>query len=304
MSSPALARIQLLAAAALFSTGGAAIKATALDAWQVAGFRSGVAALVLALLLPASRRIFRWKILLVAVAYAATLILFVTANKLTTAANTIFLQSTAPLYILLLGPFLLHERIRRSDLVFMGVVAVGMALFFVGTEEPVATAPNPALGNVLAAAAGVTWALTVMGLRWLGREEGENAALPTVVAGNVVAFLACLPWALPVTEAAAVDWLVIGYLGAVQIGLAYLLLITGIRHVPALEASVLLLLEPALNPAWAWALLGERPSSWALVGGAIILLATLVRTWRDGRQRALAAAPRAGPPSGRSPPIG
>jgi drug/metabolite transporter, DME family len=77
MSSPALARIQLLAAAALFSTGGAAIKATALDAWQVAGFRSGVAALVLALLLPASRRIFRWKILLVA--YAATLILFVTA---------------------------------------------------------------------------------------------------------------------------------------------------------------------------------------------------------------------------------
>jgi drug/metabolite transporter, DME family len=114
-----------------------------------------VAALALALLLPASRRIWSWHVLPVGAAYAATLILFVTANKLTTAANAIFLQSTAPLYILLLGPLLLREPVRRSDLGFMGAVAVGLLLFFVGTEEPVATAPNPARGNVLALLSGV-----------------------------------------------------------------------------------------------------------------------------------------------------
>ncbi|HLS47395.1 MAG TPA: hypothetical protein VK012_02685, partial [Gemmatimonadales bacterium] len=100
------ARLRLVLAALLFSTGGAAIKATTLTAWQVAGFRSGVAALVLFLLLPESRRGWSWRTLLVGISYAATLLLFVLANKLTTSANTIFLQSTAPLYILILSPLL------------------------------------------------------------------------------------------------------------------------------------------------------------------------------------------------------
>lgn len=277
-------RLQLLAAAALFSTGGAAIKATALSGWQVAGFRSGVAALVLALLLPAARRGWSWRVLLVGVAYASTLILFVTANKLTTAANTIFLQSTAPLYILLLGPWLLKEPIRRTDLIFMSAVGTGLLLFFVGAETPMATAPDPVRGNVLAALSGVSWAVTVMGLRWLGREsDGGGSALATVVAGNAIALLACLPFALPVQDATVADWLVVGYLGVFQIGLAYVFMTAAIRHVPALEAATLLLVEPALNPIWAWLVHGERPSPWALVGGTLILAATLIKTWWDGR---------------------
>ena len=102
----AVPRLQLLAAAVLFSTGGAAIKATTLTAWQVASFRSGVAALAVLLLVPAARRGFSPKVFLVSIAYAATMVLFVASNKATTAANAIFLQSAAPLYVLLLAPWL------------------------------------------------------------------------------------------------------------------------------------------------------------------------------------------------------
>lgn len=285
MSPHARHRLQLLAAAVLFSTGGAAIKATALTGWQVASFRSGVAALAIFLVIPAARRGWSWHVLPVGAAYAATMVLFVSANKLTTAANTIFLQSTAPLYILLLGPLLLREPIRRRDVLFMAVVGTGLLLFFVGAEAPAATAPDPRRGNLLAVLSGMCWALTVMGLRWLGsRDEGSGSALPTVVAGNAIAFFACLAPALPVVGATGADWLAIGYLGIFQIAAAYLLVTAALRHVPALEASTLLLVEPALNPVWAWMAHGERPGAWAILGGSLILAATIVKTWWDSRR--------------------
>lgn len=284
MPNPTLHRLQLLGAALLFSTGGAAIKATSLNAWQVAGLRSGVAAAAVFLLLPAARRGWSWHVLPVGVAYAVTLVLFVTANKLTTSASTIFLQSTAPLYLLLLGPLLLGERTRGRDLAYMAPVAVGLILFFVGADAPAGTAPDPPRGNLLAALSGVTWALTLVGLRWMGnRAGGEGSALPTVVAGNLIACAACLPFALPITGAGAADWVAVGYLGVFQIGAAYILLSAGIRHVPALEASVLLLLEPALNPVWSWLAHGETPGRWSIAGGLLILGATTLRTFRDGR---------------------
>ena len=277
----ASARIQILAAACLFSTGGAAIKAIEFGGWPIAGFRSGIAAVVLFLLVPAARRGWSWRVLPVGAAYAATLILFVLANRLTTAANAIFLQATAPLYILLLGPLLLREPIRRTDVLFMALVGTGLALFFVGREIPAATAPDPAAGNLLAAASGVTWALTVIGLRWIGRGgSGTVSAIVPVVAGNAIAFLVCLPLALPVPAGRPLDWILIAYLGVFQIGLAYLLLSAAIRNVSALEATLLLLLEPALSPAWAWLMHGEEPSAWALAGGTLIVATTLVRTWR------------------------
>ncbi|HVH12763.1 MAG TPA: DMT family transporter [Longimicrobium sp.] len=278
-------RLQLLGAALLFSTGGAAIKATELNAWQVAGFRSAVAAVALFLLLPAARRGWTWHVLPVGITYAVTLTLFVAANKLTTSANAIFLQSAAPLYMLLFGPLLLGEHVRRRDLAFMAPVVVGLCLFFVGAETPSThMATNPALGNILAITSGVAWALTLVGLRWMGnRAGGESSALPTVVAGNVIAFLACAPGAFPVTSGGAGDWLAVAYLGVFQIGAAYVLLTAGIRHVPALEASVLLLLEPALNPVWSWLVHGETPGPWSIAGGALILGATLLRTVADAR---------------------
>ncbi len=287
---PTRYRLGILAAALLFSTGGAAIKLCGLNGWQVACFRSGIAALTLALLFPSARRGWSWRTLIVGAAQAATLILFVLGNKLTTAASTIFLQSTAPLYILVLAPRLLRERARRSDLLLMAAIATGMALFFVDLEPAAASAPEPFLGNVLSATAGITWALTLLGLRWLARSKGAAATtdgdqgIAAVVLGNMLAFLVTLPAALPVTGSSASDWINIGYLGVVQIALAYLLLTYGFRRVPAFEASLLILVEPTLNPVWAWWVHNEVPGSWALVGGAIILMSTTAKSWRERRQ--------------------
>jgi len=295
------ARLRLVATAVLFSTGGAAIKGTALTAWQVSCFRSGVAAIALWLLVPAARRRWNARMLLVAVAFAATLLLFVAANKLTTAANAIFLQATAPLGVLLAGPLLLRERATRQDVVFMAVVAAGMALFFVGADAPQRTAPDPARGNLLAAIAGIGYAGVVLGLRWVGRRTdtlgaaadaaatevpgaASDDAITTVTAGNVLACLFALPMALPVVSVHAVDAGVIVYLGAVQIGLAYLLMSTAMPHVPALEASTILLVEPALNPLWAWLVHGERPAALSLAGGAVIILSAACKAWWDARR--------------------
>jgi drug/metabolite transporter, DME family len=277
-------RLQILGAALLFSTGGAAIKATTLTSWQVAGFRSGIAALALLLILSGARRGWGWKLLPLGAAYASTLVLFVAANKLTTSANAIFLQSTAPLYVLLLGPLLLREPIRRRDVLFMLPIITGLGIFFLGADQPVHTAPNPARGNLFAMLSGVSYALTVTGMRWLGREGTESGSAVSMVAvGNVLAFVACLPGALPVTHSAPADWAVVGYLGVFQIALAYYLLTAGIRHVGALETSTLLMLEPALNPIWAWLVHNERPTAWAIAGGVLIIGATAAKTWWDER---------------------
>jgi len=290
-----LPRLQLLAAALLFSTGGAAIKATSLTGWQVASLRSGVAALTIALLVPASRRGWSPRVLLVSACYATTMICFVVANKLTTSANSIFLQSTAPFYIMLAGPWLLHERVRGRELLLMAVVAVGLLPFLLGTDAASATAPDPARGNLVALASGVAWAATVMGLRSLASApSGGGPAFATVLLGNLIACVACLGLALPVA-ATGRDWAVIGYLGVFQIGVAYLCLTSAVRHVGALEASLILLAEPALNPLWAWLVHGERPSGWALLGGGVILSATLAKTWWDSVPIPAVAGIRKGP---------
>jgi len=275
-------RLLLVTAAVLFSTGGVAVKAASLTGWQMASCRSGVAAVALLAALPETRRGWNWRIVPVAAVYAATLVFFVVANRLTTAADAIFLQSTAPLYLLLLGPLLLGERIRRGDLLFMAPVAVGLAMFFVGSEPAVRTAPDPARGNLFAAASGLSYALALAGLRWLSRREGDSG-MAAVAMGNVLACLAALPLALPMHSVSRADAAVALYLGVVQIGVAYWCVTRAMRRVKALEANLLLLLEPALNPVWVWLVHGERPGPWAASGGAIILLATLANTLRAKR---------------------
>lgn len=286
-------RVSLAIAALLFSTGGAAIKALPFSGFTVAALRSSVAVITIFLLLPAARRLrdhSPLRLLGVGAAYATTMILFVLANKLTTSANTIFLQSTAPLYLALLAPYVLKETIARRDLVFMATLAVGLALFFLGQEEPRSSAPNPRLGNLLAAIAGVSWAFTLLGLRVLARPGAPGAgtaAAAAVGVGNLLATAVTLPLAWPLPELDVQSASIVVYLGVFQIGLAYVLLTKGIARVSALEASLILLLEPVLNPLFAFAIHGEAPTGFALLGCAVILAATIVRS--------LARAPSAPP---------
>jgi drug/metabolite transporter (DMT)-like permease len=268
------ARLLLLLGAVLFSTGGAAIKACAVDGFALAAWRSGIAALVVLVFVPQARRGMSLRVVPVAVAYAATLVLFVLANKATTAASAILLQSTAPLYLIVLGPLLLRERVGVREMWLFAAVAAGMALCFVDPIDPSATAGAPALGRILGAAGGLTWALTLLGLRWTGA-GGARGGMACVLLGNGLALAAGLALAWPPQAVGGGDLLLLGWLGAFQIGAAYLCVTAGLAHVPAFEASLLLLAEPVLNPIWAWAVHGERPGPWTIAAGGLILGASL-----------------------------
>ena len=177
----------------------------------------------------------------------------------------------------------------------MAAVGLGLGLFFVGVDQPVESAPDPVKGNLLALGSGITWALTVCGLRWMASAgAGRGSAAVAVCAGNVIAFLGALPFALPFGRHDATDWLLVGYLGVFQIALAYVLVTKALEVLPALEASLILLIEPVLNPVWAWVFQGERPGVWALVGGGVILGATTARSVLDARRAPEQAAVPAG----------
>jgi DME family drug/metabolite transporter len=279
-------RMMVLAAALLFSTGGAVVKMTSLTGPQVACTRAAIAAVALLVILPNAWRGLNWRSLLVGCAYAATTTSFALANKLTTAANAVFLQSTAPLYILILSPLLLREPIRRRHLLFMAALATGMWMIVGGGQPQSATAPEPLHGNLLGILTGVCWALTVIGLRWLGRdrpgEKSATEAAAAVIAGNLIACLVTIPAALPILNATTVDWAAVSFLGIFQIAIAYIFLVQGVKRVGALEVSLLILLEPVLSPIWAWMIHSERPTTLAIAGGAIIVVATAVYTaWGD-----------------------
>lgn len=268
----------MLGAALFFGTGGAAIKGTSLSPVQVAGFRSGVSVLAMLLLLPAARRGWRRDLLPGALAYAATLISFVAATKLTTSGAAIFLQSTAPLWVLVLSPVLLGERFERRDLPYLGAASLGLVLVFLGSQDAVATAPQPQLGNAIALGSGLSFALLLIAFRRLALSDPlHDRSLPAALLGNLLAFVFCLPFVLPVQSASAHDVIVIGYLGTVQVGLSYWLLSRGLSVLPALEVSMLLLLEPVLNPIWTWLIHGERPSALAAAGGALLIAVLAAR---------------------------
>ena len=321
-----VAALQAVVAGILFSTGGAAVKATQLDAWQVAGMRSLIAAAVLLVAIPAARRwagggggqsqaagSSRWwrspgrrRALLLTLGtgccYCLTLVLFVHAAKRTTAAETIFLQSTAPLFVLLLAPILLRERPSGRQLLFVPLFGAGLVMAFFGGADAVASAPDPRTGNVLATFCGLAYGLTLIGLRAAGRPRpvrpagapgeassagtGESARAPGIAAaacGNVIVCLACLPVMAPLTAAAPGDFLVVAYLGLFQVALAYVFVTRAARVLQAPVVALLLLLEPALTPVWAMWFHGEQPHLLTWLGGAVIaaatvLLATVVRS--------------------------
>jgi len=267
----------------------------ALSGWQIASYRAVVATAFLWFVLPAARRNWTWRTFVGGAIYAVMVVLYVLSNKLTTAANAILLQSTYPLYLLVLGPLFLKEKLRGVDVAVVGGVLLGAAVLFSGSEHIVATAPDPVRGNIVALASGFAWALTIAALRWLGKRDplAESAAA-VAIAGNAIAFVACLPLAVRGPEVHVEAGAVVLYLGLVQVGLGYLCLTRSIRHVPAVDAATLLLIEPVLNPIWAWLIHGEQPSGRALAGGTLILAAAFAGSWWQTRITSGDCRPEAG----------
>jgi drug/metabolite transporter (DMT)-like permease len=258
-------------AAVLWSSGGLFIKLAPMPALAVACGRSLVAGLFYLAVLRPNLRAARWT---TAIAYAACIVTFVSATKLTTAANAIFLQYTGPAYVLLLSPWLLDEPLRPVDVACVVLSLAGMSLFFLGKVEAGQT-----FGNILGIVSGVFFALTIVLLR-RDAKSGSGDALPSTTLGNLIAAAVTLPWALKAVPAMASGRgaAVLLYLGIVQLGLAYWLFVKGVRKVPAAEASLISMLEPVLNPVWVLIGTGERPGPWAIGGGAIVIGAVVVRT--------------------------
>jgi drug/metabolite transporter (DMT)-like permease len=275
--SPRNGRLLVAAAALLWSTGGLAIKLVPLDALGVVFWRALLTVAFLVVVFRPSLE--RWKkaSLMTAVVYALMILTFVTATKWTTAANAIFLQYTGPFYVLALGPWLLKEHFRKADAVAIAVALGGMSLFFVGRLEA-----GHLAGNLMGVVSGVFFGLTVLLLR---RDQSRDP-MASVFLGNLLAGAIALPFAWGNLALDAKGFAVVAFLGIVQMGIAYILFVRGLSVVPAAEASLLGMLEPTFNPLWAFLGLGERPSGWALLGGAIVLGAVAGRTlWGARRER-------------------
>ncbi|MCC7364805.1 MAG: DMT family transporter [Dehalococcoidia bacterium] len=278
--------LAVLGAAVLWSSGGLFIKWVELDALGVTMWRSLFAAIAIAALtrtlapLPWRAGWLTWAL---AVSYALMLVFFVSATKLTTAANAIFLQYTAPLYVLVFGRFLLTERPSRVDLACVGVAFGGMGLFFVGRLET-----DDLWGNVCAVTSGAAFAVFLTLLR--RPECGATTRPRAMTFGNLLLVVSLAAVNIGRGEASAftpgaADLAGLLFLGVLQIGLAYVFFGFGIQHVQALEASLIGMLEPVLNPVWVFIFLGETPGWWAVAGGAIIVAAVTVRTVIAERRR-------------------
>jgi drug/metabolite transporter (DMT)-like permease len=262
-------RLLIAAAALLWSTGGLAIKLVPLPAIGVVFWRSFLSALFLIAVFRPSLARWRRASAPTAIVYALMILSFVSATKMTTAANAIFLQYTGPLYVLVFAPLLLKEPFRKADAAAVVVALSGMSLFFVGRLEAGALA-----GNLMGVLAGVFFGFTILCLR----RDATRDAIASVLAGNLLAALLALPFAWGNLALDARGLLLVLFLGVVQMGVSYILFVKGLEAVAAAEASLLGMLEPMFNPLWVFLGLGERPTGWALLGGTIVLLAVAART--------------------------
>ncbi len=273
-------------AAALWSTGGLFIKVTTFDAFSVNMGRSFFAAVVVALFTYKKGLQLNKMVLFNAFLYAATLSCYVYATKNTTAANAIFLQYTAPIYILILAPFILKEIFQVSDIFTVAACLIGMSLFFLEPGAAQVTAPNIYAGNVAALASGIFFGLYFIFLRHPRSKHGNPAV--SVFYGNIIVVLVMLPLVLNDLPKAVTfgDAAAILYLGIFQIGIAYIFFTNGIAGgVRSMDASIIGFIEPMFNPLWVFVILGETPGKWALVGGVIILSSVAFHTFRQYKKR-------------------
>lgn len=260
--------VAVVLAALLWSTGGVFIKLLTLPPNAILGLRALFAATLFAVLFRKKVLQFSWNIALVAGFNAALVTTYVFSMKLTTAANAIFLQYTAPVYLILLEPLLFRFKLARINILTVIVCIIGMGLFFMGDLEI-----GDMRGNILALASGIFLAAMMLAQRFNPPERHEAA----IFQGNLLVALIFLPSVLQGPAPAPIEWAMLTFLGFIQLGLGYALFTYGLKRVPAFESSLLAMLEPILNPVWVLIGYGEQPSTNALLGGAVIVGMLIVR---------------------------
>jgi drug/metabolite transporter (DMT)-like permease len=272
--------IFLILAATLWSTGGLLIK---MISWQPIAILAGRNIFSSVLFLIYLRRFptkwTRWKIL-AAISHILTAFLFISATKLTTAANAIFLQYTGPIYIVLLAFWFLRERPSRFDWLSMVIIFSGMLLFF-GDKLSL----SGLYGNILAVLSGITMAFMTVALR--AQKDGVPAE--SILIAHLFTAIVGFPFVLKESWTVT-NWLIIVYLGVFQIGLAFIFFTSAIKHVPAIEATLISTLEPVLNPIWVFLFIGEEPGRFALIGALIVLTGVAINAISGARPQPVVPA--------------
>ena len=257
----------LVITAIMWSLGGLLIKSVDTNPMAIAGVRSGISAVII--LAATGKPKLNWSFAQIgaALSYTGMVLLFVAATKNTTAANAILIQYTAPVYVAFLSAWFLKERVKLLDWLTIAVVMGGMILFFVDDLSM-----EGVLGNLLAAGSGVCFAFFTV----LMRMQKEGSPIESVLLGNIITAVIGIPFVFTDMPGTA-GWINLVVLGVVQLGLPYILYSKAIKHVTALEASLIPVIEPMLNPVWVLLFIGEVPGLWALVGGIIVVAAVTIR---------------------------
>jgi len=258
----------LIIAALMWSLGGLFIKLVDLNPMAITGIRSLGAAVVLLIYIKKPKLYWNRYFFSGVIAYSMMVILYVISIRLTTAANAIFLEFTAPIYVVAFSYFLLNERINRFDIFAMVIIFLGMGLFFMDELSFYGF-----WGNILALLAGVCLALVTV----LIRKEKESA-FQIVFFGNVLTAIICFPFIIEgFNSTTQIDWFIIFGLGIFQLGIPYLLYTTALKYVSALDAILVGMLEPVFNPIWVYIFIGEAMGEWAFIGAALVIIGTLGR---------------------------
>jgi drug/metabolite transporter (DMT)-like permease len=285
-SHPDLIRGRLLVflAAILWSLAGVFIKSLELHPLTIVFYRSLFASLFFLPCLAKSGWTMKFPLLVSVTSYTAAISSFVTANKLTSAANAIVLQYTAPIFVFLFVRWLFREPITRANRQSLLLGMIGVAIIFAAS----AGAPD-ARGIMIAFLSGFLFSVYMTNLRFLA---GFDPGILTFV-NNLVCWLALLPVSLSRLEITIWQLLALAVMGVVQLGAPYFFFSKGIEKIPLQEASVIVLIEPVLNPIWVALVVGEIPSAGTLIGGGVILLGLVLRyAWPGSNGSRSGKAPR------------
>jgi len=270
--------LAIAACAFLWSTGGIFIKLVSLNPLAIAGARSFIASIVLWCFLKKPKFTFSFPQVAAGVANAITMLLFVASNKLTTSANAILLQYTAPVFAAFLGWLIISEKPRKENWIALVCIAFGMVLFFFDK-----LGGFHLFGDTLSIISGITFALTSVFLRM----QKEGSPLESLLLAHMITAVVGLPFLLTGPMPAVQEILALSALGLFQVGASSILFAYAIKRISAVETMLTAVIEPILNPVWVFIFVGELPGMWCLIGGSIIIVSVTVTSVISSKRRSL-----------------
>lgn len=254
-------------ASSMWSTGGIFVKLVDWNPVSIAGMRSLVAALVMLAYIKKPKLTKSKPQILGAITTCTTMMFFIFANKLTTSANAILLQYTAPIFVAILGVWILKEKIRWYDIASIIVVFLGMILFFIDNVNVGNT-----LGNIIAILSGFSLACMTISLRL----QKDGSAIDTTFFGNILTFIIAIPFIFT-SILDMKSLIIIIIMGVFQLGIPYIFYTSSIKYLTALEAILITVMEPLLNPLWVYIFAGEKPGAYAILGGIVVITTVMLR---------------------------